>query len=164
MVVGWSWTLPAYLVFAAVSVVLMITDLDHKLIPNAVLYRGGAVALALLALGALLDGDAGRLPTSILAGVGYFAVLFVVAVVARGGFGFGDVKLAAMLGPFVAYQGFEAFLLSVFFTGVLGGLPAILLLITRRAGFGDELPYGPAMILGAWMALLGGTAFLGWIR
>ncbi len=163
-VAGFSWTLPAYLVFAAVTVVLTLTDLDHKLIPNSVLYPGGAAAGALLVTGSLLDREPGRLPRALAAGGLYFGVLFLVALVARGGFGFGDVKLAALLGPFVAYQDWEHFVLSIFFTGVYGGVPAIGLLLLRRARMGDELPYGPAMVIGAWTALLAGGAFLGWIR
>jgi leader peptidase (prepilin peptidase)/N-methyltransferase len=163
-ITGFSWTLPAYLVFAAVTVVLTVTDLDHKLIPNSVLYPGGIIAGVLLVFGSLLDGEPGRLPRSLAAGGLYFGVLFLVALVARGGFGFGDVKLAALLGPFVAYQDWEHFVVSIFFTGVYGGLPAIILLVFRRARLGDELPYGPAMVLGAWTALLAGAPFIGWIR
>ncbi len=144
--------------------VLTITDLDHKLIPNSVLYPGGTIAGVLLVLGSLLDGEPGRLPRSLAAGGLYFGVLFLVALVARGGFGFGDVKLAALLGPFVGYQDWEHFVVSIFFTGVYGGLPAIILLVFRRARMGDELPYGPAMVLGAWTALLAGAPFIGWIR
>lgn len=163
-IAGLSWTLPAHLLFAALSVVLTITDLDHKLIPNAVLYPGGTIALVLLAGGAVADGEAERLPRSLAAGALYFSVLFGVALIARGGFGFGDVKLAALLGPFVAYIEFDVFLLAVFFTGVYGALPALGLILFRRARWRDELPYGPAMILGAWTAMLGGAPLVGWFR
>lgn len=163
-VAGASFTLPAYLVFAGVTVMLTITDLDHKLIPNAILYPWGGGALLALAIGATFDGDVDRLPRAVAAGIGFFGVLFVVALIARGGFGFGDVKLAALLGPFVAYQHWEHFVVSVFFTGMYGGIPAIAMLLFRRARIGDELPYGPAMILGAWTALIGGAAFIELIR
>ena len=75
-----------------------------------------------------------------------------------------------LIGEVAGWQFVEFFVrmspvsVPVFFTGLAGGLAAIGLILVRRAGFGDELPYGPAMILGAWGALLIGAPFLDWIR
>ncbi|HSJ28687.1 MAG TPA: A24 family peptidase [Acidimicrobiia bacterium] len=156
---GEWWLLPAYLVVAATSIVLLVTDIDHKLIPNRVLYPATAAAVGLLVAGGLLEGRADRLPPAAMAGAGYFAVLFVVYLVARGGFGFGDVKLAFILGAVTGFQSQRTVLMAVFFTGVIGGVPAIVLLLTRRARSGDEMPYGPPMLAGAWAALVFGEAF-----
>ncbi len=161
-VVGADWTLPAHLVFAAVTVVLVVTDLDHKLIPNRVLYPGTALAVAMLAGGAVVEERTGDLLRGLGTGAAYFLVLLLVAIVARGGFGLGDVKLAVLLGIFTGFAGLRVFLLSVFFTGVFGGIPAVVLLVTRRRGSRDEMPYGPAMVLGAWTALAVGESFLRW--
>lgn len=151
--------LPTYLVVAAVSVVLLITDIDHKLIPNRVLYPSTAVSLALLAFGAVAESRTDRLVPALIGGAGYFAALFLVYLVARGGFGFGDVKLAFVLGAVTAVQSQRTVLLAVFFTGVIGGIPAIVLLVARRAKGSDEMPYGPPMLAGAWVALVFGEAF-----
>ena len=98
--VGWGWTLPAYLWFVSVTVVLAFIDLHHRRIPNRILLPGTAVAVALLAGGAALEGRIGDLPEALVAGTGYFAVLLVAALLARGAIGMGDVKLAFMLGTF----------------------------------------------------------------
>jgi leader peptidase (prepilin peptidase)/N-methyltransferase len=153
------WLLPAYLALAVVSIILFVTDIDHKLIPNRVLYPGTVVAFGLLAAGAWLEGRTDRLVPALWGGAGYFGVLFVVYLVARGGFGFGDVKLAFVLGGLTAFQSQRTVLLAVFFTGVIGGVPALVMLITRRAGGSDEMPYGPPMLAGAWAALVFGEAF-----
>jgi leader peptidase (prepilin peptidase)/N-methyltransferase len=58
-----------------------------------------------------------------------------------------------------AFQSQRTALLAVFFTGVIGGVPAIVLLLSRRARGGDEMPYGPPMLAGAWVALVFGEAF-----
>jgi leader peptidase (prepilin peptidase) / N-methyltransferase len=156
---GEPWLLPAYLVVAATSIVLLVTDIDHKLIPNRVLYPATAVTAALLVFGAVMEGRADRILPAVLAGAGYFGALFVVYLVARGGFGFGDVKLAFLLGAVTGFQSQRTVLMAVFFTGVIGGVPAIVLLLTRRARGGDEMPYGPPMLAGAWCALVFGEAF-----
>jgi len=156
---GARWLLPAYLLLAATSVVLLVTDLDHKLIPNRVLYPSTAATAGLLTAGALLEGMPDDLGRAAVGGAGYFAVLLLVYVVARGGFGFGDVKLAFLLGAMTAFQSRQTLLLAVFFTGVYGGVPAIVLLVSRRARSGDELPYGPPMLAGAWTALVFGEVF-----
>lgn len=151
--------LPAYLVVAVVSIVLLITDIDHKLIPNRVLYPATAITVVLLVLGALAESRTDRLLPALIGGAGYFATLFFVYLVARGGFGFGDVKLAFVLGAVAAFQSQRTVLLAVFFTGIIGGIPAIVLLVSRRAKGSDEMPYGPPMLAGAWAALVFGDAF-----
>jgi leader peptidase (prepilin peptidase) / N-methyltransferase len=153
------WLLPAYLLLAGITVVLGVTDIDHKLIPNRVLYPGTAVAFVLLVAGALIENQTDRLVPAAIGGAGYFAALFFVYIVARGGFGFGDVKLALLLGAMTAFQSQRVVLLAVFFTGVIGGIPALVMLVSRRARFTDEIPYGPPMLAGAWVALVFGEAF-----
>jgi leader peptidase (prepilin peptidase)/N-methyltransferase len=150
----------ARMLLGAMSVVLLVTDIDHKLIPNRILYPGTAVSVFLLGIGAAIDGRLGGFGTALAIGAGYFGLFYLVALVARGGFGFGDVKLAFPLGVFTGYLGWRHFALALFLTGIIGGLPAIFLLMTRRAGPKYELPYGPAMILGAWTALVFGDALL----
>ena len=162
MVATSGWLTPAYLVFVAVTIVLVITDLDHKLIPNRVLYPGGALAVLLLGAGALASGRSGDLARAGLGGLAFFGLFFAVALAARGGFGFGDVKLAALLGVFAAFDSWRTLLITIFFTGVIGGVPALVLLAIRRARPRDEIPYGPAMVAGAWLALAFWEPFTSW--
>ncbi|HVR34048.1 MAG TPA: A24 family peptidase [Acidimicrobiia bacterium] len=160
VVTAGEWALlPAYLVVAATSVVLFVTDIDHKLIPNRVLYPATLATAVLLGAGAVIESRTDRLLPALLGAAGYFGALFLVYLVARGGFGFGDVKLAVLLGAVTAFQSQRTALLAVFFTGVIGGVPAIVLLLSRRVRGGDEMPYGPPMLAGAWAALVFGEAF-----
>jgi leader peptidase (prepilin peptidase)/N-methyltransferase len=150
----------ATVALGAMSVILLVTDLDRKLIPNRILYPGTAVSVLLLGIGSAVDGALGGFSSALAIGAGYFGLFYLVALVARGGFGFGDVKLAFPLGVFTGYLGWRHFAVALFLTGIIGGLPAIALLATRRADPKYELPYGPAMILGAWAALVFGDALL----
>jgi leader peptidase (prepilin peptidase)/N-methyltransferase len=160
--IGESWTLSAYWWAAGVCIALGMIDLDHKRIPNAVLFPGIAVGMVLLVAGALADGSPRLLPRALAGGVGYFGLLLLIALAARGGFGFGDVKLGLLLGMFLAYRSWVVLAVGVFGGFVVGGLVAITLLVARRVGRRDAVPFGPSMIIGAGFALVWGQAIGDW--
>ena len=165
--VGARWVVPAYWWFAGVAIALVLTDLDHKRIPNRILYPGVAVGAALLFAGALADGSAAGGGWSALARAGlgaaaYFGLLFLLALVARGGFGFGDVKLAVLLGMFLAYQSWGVLWAGIALAFLIGGVVAVGLLVTRRAGRKTAIPFGPALVAGAFAALVVGQGIFDW--
>lgn len=161
-VIGESWVLPAHLWFVAVTVVLVLTDLDHKRIPNRILYPGTVVAVALLVAGAALDDSIAAAGRGIAGGAAYFLLLLGIALMARGGFGFGDVKLAFLLGVFTAYASWESLAVGVFLAFVIGGVVSLLLLLLRRAGRRDALPFGPSLVAGAYVAIVAGDRIATW--
>ena len=70
------------------------------------------------------------------------------------GFGAGDVKLAPLLGLFTAYLSWGTLGWAVFATALIGGVFAFAMIIAGVAGMKSELPYGPPMVLGAWLVLV----------
>jgi len=160
--VGQQWILIAYLWFGAVTIVLILTDLDHHRIPNRILYPSTVVGLALLVGGAFADHASEALPRALAGGVIYFALLFVIALAARGGFGMGDVKLAFFLGLYLAYASWGTLVAGIFLAFFMGGLGAIVLLVTRIRGRKDPIAFGPALIVGAWIAIPLGQSLLSW--
>lgn len=161
--IGINWILPAYLAFALVSVTLTLTDIDWKRIPNLILFRGGGVAVGLLALGSVLTGNWAALGRGLLGGAVHFVLLFVVALLARGGMGMGDVKLVGLLGVFTAYISWMTLIISIFGGILIGGVVGLLVLVTRRAGRKDEVPFGPPLIVGAWLAILWAPVISPWL-
>ena len=85
-----------------------------------------------------------------------FVVYLVLALVSPGGggLGFGDVKLAGVLGLLLGWLGWGPVLVSVLAAFIVGGVIAVLLLLSRRASRSSHIAFGPSMILGAWMALM----------
>ncbi|MCJ7724913.1 MAG: prepilin peptidase [Acidimicrobiia bacterium] len=162
LLVGESWTLPAYWVAAAVAIALALVDLDHRRIPNAILFPGLAAVWALLVPGALADGDPWSLARAAGGAAAYFGLLLVIAVAARGGFGFGDVKLALLLGTFLAHRSWEALSVGVFGGFLIGGLIGAGLLLVRRLGRKDAMPFGPAMVMAAGLAVVWGEPIVTW--
>ena len=151
--VGAEWSLPAHLCFVSVTVVLGFVDLGHRLIPNRVLVPGTAACLLLLAGGAALDERLGELPETLVAGAGYFLALLVPALLTGGAIGMGDVKLAFLLGLFAGYGRWEVALLAGVGAFALAGAVSVLLLVLRVLARDDHIPFGPFMVVAAWVAI-----------
>lgn len=162
IVLGVSWSLVAYWWFLGVGIVLVLTDLDHQRIPNRILYPGIVVGSVLLSVGAVADGDVTSLPRALGGAVGYFTALLVLALLARGGLGFGDVKLAVLLGMFTAYVSWGTLFAAAALAILIGGLVAVGLLVARKRGRKDVIPFGPALVAGAFAALWVGEALVDW--
>jgi leader peptidase (prepilin peptidase)/N-methyltransferase len=162
LVIGPVWVLPAYLLFVATTVVLVLTDLDHKRIPNRILYPATVAALVLLTAGAAADGSIGSVPRALAGGGVFFGLLLMIALLARGGFGMGDVKLSFLLGTILAFQSWDTLWSGIFLAFMTGGLVSLLLLITKRKGRKDAIPFGPPLIFGAWIALVWGQQLVDW--
>ena len=162
VLVGAAAVLPAYWVMAATVIALALVDLETKRLPNAILYPGGAAAILLLAGGAALDGSLVDLGRALAGGAGAFALFLLIALAARGGFGFGDVKLSLLLGVFLAYRSWGTLLVGVFAAFLIGGVAALALLAAGRVTRRAALPFGPAMVAGAFLALAVGESVASW--
>jgi leader peptidase (prepilin peptidase)/N-methyltransferase len=170
--VGARWALLPFLGFLCLSLALAVTDVDAFRIVDRLNLRGTLLLVALLAVAAFADGTGQALLRGLLGGIAYFAATNLIFLIVRGrGFGYGDVKLSAQLGVFTTYISWGALGWSVFLTAFFGGLISIGVLVAglmtrakeRRHGGADtsiretmktELPYGPAMIAGSWVAIL----------
>ncbi|MFS0728572.1 prepilin peptidase [Curtobacterium sp. 1P10AnD] len=147
----------ALLYLMAISVALTLIDLDVHRLPNAITYPSAVVLVVLLVIASALGGDWGALSRGVLgaAGLGLFYLLLAVAV--PGGMGLGDVKLAVILGLVLAYLGWGPLAVGAFGAFVVGGIFAVVLLITGRVRWRGGVPFGPAMLAGAWIGVFFGT-------
>jgi leader peptidase (prepilin peptidase)/N-methyltransferase len=137
-----------------VFIVALVIDLEHRLIPNQLVYA--AIGAALLAI----PFAVGPGPSQALwGGVVGLALLSLIVLVYPGGMGLGDVKLATLIGLVV---GFPLVLLALFSSFVLGGAVAAAALLARRMGMKDALPFAPFLALGGMVALLYGEEILRW--
>ncbi|MCV2394578.1 prepilin peptidase [Actinotalea sp. M2MS4P-6] len=144
--------IPAFLFLTAVGIALALIDLDVHRLPNALVLPSYPVLAVLLALASVDDWSA--MLRALIGGVAlyafYFALMFVSELVlGRTGMGFGDVKLAGLLGGAMAWVGWGALVVGGFGAFLLGGLASLLLILTGRGGRGTQIPFGPWMIIGA---------------
>jgi leader peptidase (prepilin peptidase)/N-methyltransferase len=162
---GLSWALPAFLYLAGISVVLALIDLDTKRLPNAIVLPSYPVGLALLALASWHPGGPSDWPALLRAVIGcviLYAVYFLLALVYPSGMGFGDVKLAGVLGLYLGWVGWGALVVGWFAAFLLGGVFSIGLLLTRKVGRRSGIPFGPWMLLGAAVGIAWGQPIWGW--
>ncbi|HSK95710.1 MAG TPA: prepilin peptidase [Euzebyales bacterium] len=168
--IGLTWTLPAFLLFAWLLVVVTVIDLQTHRIPNRLTYPLTPALLGLLAAGAVLDGTPRLAVRALLGGVVAFALLLVLALINPRGMGMGDVKLAAFIGIGLGYLGWGHIWLGLFTAFLAGGVIAGILLVLGRRGRKDHIPFGPWLALGGLVALLVGEPIIatylrwsGWI-
>lgn len=135
-----------------VMIALGFVDLDVHRLPDAIQLPSYPILLLLLAIGATVNGDWAAFARAILAGLVLFAFYFVLLLLPSG-FGFGDVKLAGLLGMLLGWLGWSSVTRATFAAFVVGGLVAATLMLTRQKDRRDEFAYGPSMLAGAVIAI-----------
>jgi leader peptidase (prepilin peptidase)/N-methyltransferase len=142
-------------------VVLAAIDLEHKLLPNRVVYPAFVVGWAGLALGAFLDGSPERLLDAGVGALTFGGLLFVVAFIYPAGMGGGDVKLAFVLGTFLGYVGgIGVTLVGMFLAFLLGGVIGVVVMVATGGNRKYQLPFGPFLASGAIIAIIAGIPLL----
>jgi leader peptidase (prepilin peptidase)/N-methyltransferase len=158
--IGAALLLVAYLYLAAVSVALTLIDMDHHLLPNSIVLPSLIVGAVLLAASAVLTANYGALLTAAIGAAAMFGFYFLLVLVYPRGMGMGDVKLAGVLGLFLGFLGWQTLVVGVFAAFFLGGIFSIALVLMRRASGATAIPFGPWMLLGAWVGIGFGTAMM----
>ena len=115
------------------------------------------VAAALLGVPALVDGEYMALVRMVAGGAALYAFYYVLMVVRPGGMGFGDVKLAGVLGMYLAWLSWGSLVVGGFAAFLIGGVAGLVLIGTGRAGRRSAIPFGPYMLVGALVGVLWGT-------
>jgi leader peptidase (prepilin peptidase)/N-methyltransferase len=140
------------LVLISTLIALAGIDLEHRLLPNAIV---GPAALAGLSLSILASPERWWVyPVSALAVAGG---LFALAIAYPGGMGMGDVKMGGMLGTFLGPYAALAVFLGAFAGAITGGL----LMATGKIQRRHALPFGVFMALGGILALFVGPQLWG---
>jgi leader peptidase (prepilin peptidase)/N-methyltransferase len=87
-------------------------------------------------------------------GAALWLFYFLLRAVYPPGMGFGDVKLAGVLGLYLGYLGWGHVFAGTFAAFLLGGVWGLIVLLARRANLGSAIPFGPFMLAGAALAMV----------
>jgi leader peptidase (prepilin peptidase)/N-methyltransferase len=157
---GVSWELPAFLVLAGSSVLLAVVDLRHRRLPNRVVLPAIVAGAGLLLVAAAGEWAwLALLRAAVGAGL-LFAGYLMLALISPRGLGMGDVKLAALLGLHLGWLGWAAVVVGAVAGFLVQAVLALPLLAGGRIGLRGELPFGPAMLAGAGLAIGWGPVLL----
>ncbi|MFN2290547.1 MAG: prepilin peptidase [Anaerolineae bacterium] len=159
-----------YSLYSLILMLVLVIDLEHKLILNVVMYPAWLLAL----LGSFLHPEPYFYRLALVGGAVGFALLFLIYLLgelfvrvmsrARGkpihavAFGFGDVRLGTFIGLIV---GFPQVLSAIFLAVLLGGLVGmaywfIRAVVLRSYSLFTAIPYGPFLVIGAATVLFFG--------
>ena len=150
---------PIYFLFIAVLLVITFIDIDHRIIPNRITFPGIPLffgATFLLPQVTWLESLLG-----ILAGGGSLLAVATIYRLLTGkeGMGGGDVKLLAMMGALIGWQGV---LFTIFTASLVGSLTGIALMLRKGKDMKMAIPFGPFLALGGISYVLVGTELIYW--
>jgi leader peptidase (prepilin peptidase)/N-methyltransferase len=159
IVLGPSARLVLYMLYSAIFALVLITDLERRLILNVVMFPA-----MILAIVASFFTPGMTWWSALAGGATGFVFFFIAALVGNtlfgsGALGGGDVKLAAFIG---LVTGFPLVIEALVLTILVGAAASLILLVTRVRSLRDPIPYGPFLVAGAVLTLLWGYPIAEW--
>ncbi|MGW7203827.1 prepilin peptidase [Streptomyces sp. NPDC054837] len=142
-----------WLLLAPVGVLLAVVDLRVQRLPDVLTLPLAGAALALLGVMAFVPEHTGDWLTALLGALALGGGYFVLFLINPAGMGFGDVKLALGAGAVLGWYGWPTVMLGTFAGFLLGALYSGALVVARKAGRKTSIPFGPFLIMGAFVGL-----------
>ncbi|CAN5658645.1 A24 family peptidase [soil metagenome] len=161
---GATWVLVPFLVLFAFLVAVTAVDLIHYRIPDRLTFPTLAVSLPLIVAVSLIEGAPSAITTALIGSLVYFTILFIPHLISPQGMGFGDVKLALVLGLFVGWLApdwllaVQLVLFALVFGSVIGVVGGLVAMVARRRR--GAFPFGPALAAGTVIVVLASNTIL----
>ena len=161
---GVSIELAIALFYICIFMVLMVIDWEKGLILNKIVLPAIGAAILISVIFSILLPDIEIVPfigrAAIGGGIG-LALFLLIVIVSRGGMGWGDVKLAALIG---LVTGFPLVFIALLIGVILGGVVAVLLLAFKIKRRKEAIPFGPFLAIATIVTLLWGNSILSWYQ
>jgi leader peptidase (prepilin peptidase)/N-methyltransferase len=155
---GFDEALPAYLVLTAFLVALSGIDLDTFLLPKKLVWPSFFAGVVLLGGASLLQHDTRSAAEAVIGAALAFGLLFLVHFVSPKGMGFGDVRLAAVLGLHLGWLKLGQVGVGLFLSFALSAIVGIALIALGLKTRKDKVPFGPFLAAGTLLAVFVGDA------
>jgi leader peptidase (prepilin peptidase)/N-methyltransferase len=156
---GWQWTLLPVVALVPVGVALAVVDWRTRLLPTRVIAPTYVAIGVLAVVAAGLAGDWPSLVRAVWGLVLARGAFWLLWLVYPRGMGYGDVRLAGVLGLTLGLLGWGQLLVGIYAGFVLGGVGGLLLAAVGAVDRG-AYPFGPFMLLGALVGVLGGSTLV----
>lgn len=160
---GLDWPLLWLVPLTPVAVALSVIDWHTRLLPRVVVVPVTLAAIVVVTVVGLATGEREALVRALVAMVLARSFFWVLWFVRSAGMGFGDVRLAALVGLVLGWVGWGAVAIGVWVGFVGFAVPGLLLAVVRRdrALLKQAFPFGPFMAAGALVGLVWGPALSG---
>jgi prepilin signal peptidase PulO-like enzyme (type II secretory pathway) len=147
------------LIVTCFLIIIFVYDLKHYIIPDKVIYPAIAAAI-IFNFQFLISKQFSIFNYSILSAILAAAFFLIIVLVSRGKWmGVGDIKLAFFMGFFLGFPNILAALFLAFFFGAIIGVG---LIIARKKTIKSEVPFGPFLVAGTFIALFWGQTLVNW--
>jgi leader peptidase (prepilin peptidase)/N-methyltransferase len=171
---GLSWEFGIVALYCCFFIPLSVIDLERGLLPNKIVYTGIVTALIVASIGSIFSFEPAGITDflgfelwiidSVLGGATAFVLFLLITVIfqlafSRSGMGFGDVKLAGLIG---LACGFPLVFVALYFAILGGAIVAGALLITRIKKRKEPIPFGPFLCFAAIATLIWGQRVVDW--
>lgn len=152
---GHTWLLAGLLPLVPVCVALAVVDARTRLLPAVVVRFSHSILLAFAVAYAGLTGEWADLTRGLILMTIAFVFYFTLWFIHSAGMGYGDVRLSALLGLALGLVGVPQWMVGMYASFFLFGVPGLVLAIVRwdRSLLKKAFPFGPAMIVGALVGI-----------
>ena len=157
---GYRWDLPAFLVLFAGLLALSCIDVEHLILPKKIVYPLTVAVAALLLLPAAKADNWHAYVVGMLCATGWFVVFFAMNLASPRLLGFGDVRLALVLGLSLGWLGIGYVFVGFFAANLIGAIVGMALIATKRMDRQSHIPYGVFLALGCGVAVFAGPELL----
>ena len=159
---GFRWDLPAFLVLLAGLLALAVVDLDHMILPKKIVYPTLAMVAGLLVLAAAMTGEWHNLLVAAICSISWFIVFFLMNLASPRILGFGDVRLALIIGLGLGWLGWRYVILGLFAANLIGAVVGVTLIALKKMTRNQPIPYGVFLALGTALAIFAGPEIISW--
>jgi leader peptidase (prepilin peptidase) / N-methyltransferase len=157
---GYDWALPAFLALFAGLLALSVIDVETLLLPKRIVWPVSLIVGALLLLAAAVTGQWHYLLVGVACGAAWFALFFLMNLASPRLLGFGDVRLAPVLGLALGWLGVRYVLLGFFAANLIGAGVGVALIVAHRMERQQQMPYGVFLAVGCAVAVFAGPELL----
>lgn len=156
------WLLPATIYFAWLSIVIAFIDIDVQLILDIMTYPSMLLILALLTFASWGTGSWTPLLRAVICAVALAAFYVLLGFIWPNGMGLGDAKLAVIVGLILGWLGLRQLIVGASAAFIVGGAFALIQVARKRINMKGGVPFGPYMLIGAWIGIYVGAPIANW--
>lgn len=148
-----------YSLIVSILVIISFIDYYHQIIPDSLVVILIMLTICYKFTVFILCKTPFDLINSILALIIGGGLFLIIALVSKGGMGGGDIKLISILGFIL---GLKKILLNILLSFIIGAVFSIFLLLLKKKGKKDAIPFGPFINIAFVITLFGGDRIIYW--